>query len=124
MALAEFLHKYISTQNIPGKILDDLRLAAEETFINIVNYVYPPDENHNVTVELSHSANSINITFTDTGHAFDPLTNFSARIDTGERCKGGVGIHLIKSLTDQQEYRRIDKRNVFTLSKHYHAERN
>ena len=61
-ALAEFLRKYISTQNVPDKILDDLRLAAEETFINILNYAYPPDENNNVTMQLSHSTNSINIT--------------------------------------------------------------
>jgi len=119
MVLAEFLRKYISTQNIPDEILDDLRLAAEEIFINIVNYAYPPNESQNVTVELSHSANSMKITFTDTGRAFDPLTDCTARIDSGDRCKGGMGIHLIKSLTDQQEYRRIENRNIFTISKLY-----
>jgi anti-sigma regulatory factor (Ser/Thr protein kinase) len=119
VTLAKFLRKYISTQNIPNKILDDLRLAAEEAFINIVNYAFPPEEVHKVTIELSHSSNSIDITFTDTGRAFDPLTDCTARIDSGDRCKGGMGIHLIKSLTDQQEYRRIENRNIFTISKLY-----
>lgn len=122
--LAECLREYVHTQNIPDEIFDDLRLAAEEIFINIVNYAYPREELHGVTVVFSHTANSMDITFTDAGRAFNPLTDYAAAIDTHDCCEGGMGIHLIKSLTDQQEYNRIEKRNVFTVSKYYAADQN
>jgi anti-sigma regulatory factor (Ser/Thr protein kinase) len=117
--LSKALSSYINTQDIPDEILHDLRLVTEETFINIVNYAYPPEETHEVTIELSHSDNRINITFIDAGKAFNPLTDCTASIDTDDHCDGGMGIHLIKSLTDKQEYNRIEERNVFTVTKHY-----
>ena len=117
--LFEVLSTYISTQNIPDEILNDLRLVTEETFINIVNYAYPVKETHEVTIEFSHSGNRINITFIDSGRAFNPLSDCIPSIDSNDHCDGGMGIHLIKSLTDQQEYNRIEERNVFTVTKHY-----
>jgi anti-sigma regulatory factor (Ser/Thr protein kinase) len=47
------------------------------------------------------------------------LTDCSSNLDTNDHCNGGMGIPLIKSLTDKQKYIRIDKRNVFTVTKHY-----
>jgi anti-sigma regulatory factor (Ser/Thr protein kinase) len=117
--LFEVLSTYIRTQNIPDEILNDLRLVTEETFINIVSYAYPTEETHEVTVEFSHSNSCIDITFIDSGRAFNPLVDCTTSLDTDNNCDGGMGIHLIKSLTDQQEYNRIEERNVFTVTKHY-----
>jgi len=118
-ALSDFLSEYISSNNLPSEILDDLRLVIEEAFVNIVNYAYPAKKNQTVNIELSHSANAISITFIDTGRAFNPITDCKTSIESSDHCDGGMGIHIIKSLTDQQEYNRIEKRNVFKLTKHY-----
>ena len=118
-ALTKFISSYISTQNIPEIIFDDLRLATEEIFINIVNYAHPTNETHTITIELWHTKSSLNICFIDTGCAFNPIVDCTPSIDTNDHCEGGMGIHLIKSLTDKQDYNRIDKRNVFTVTKHY-----
>ena len=118
-ALSKFIRHYISEENIPDTLLDDLHLATEETFINIVNYAYPPDETHKIIIEIWHSENSIDISFIDAGRAFNPLVDCTSDIETDDLSKGGMGIHLIKSLTDNQQYNRIDERNVFTVTKHY-----
>ena len=118
-ALSDFLSEYIRSNNIPTEILDDLRLVAEEAFANIANYAYPAEETQAVSIEIGHSSNAVSITFIDTGHPFNPLTVCKASIETGDHCDGGMGIHIIKSLTDQQEYNRIKKRNVFTIIKNY-----
>lgn len=117
--LAELLAAFIKSNDIPGEISSDLRLALEEVFINIVDYAYPKDKDHIITIEFNNSADSISITFIDTGIAFNPLTDYEANIDTDDHCEGGMGIHLIKSLTDQQKYDRIKQHNVFTVTKHY-----
>ena len=117
--LTEFIHHYINTQNIPDIIFNDLRLAGEEIFINLVNYAYPPNETHKIAIEIYHSKNCVNLTFIDTGRVFNPLVDYTSSITTDDHCEGGMGIPLIISLTDNQQYHRIDERNIFTVTKYY-----
>lgn len=117
--LADMLAEFIKSNDTPDEINHDLRLVLEEAFINIVNYAYPGDKDHSITIEFNNSADSISITFIDTGIAFNPLTDCHTDIETDDHCEGGMGIHIIKSLTDQQEYDRIKQHNVFTVTKHY-----
>jgi len=118
-----FFIEYIKQQDIPDSIQDDFRLALEETFINIISYAYCDEQAHDIHVEISHSCNAdtgtINIAFIDTGRAFNPLTDADKFCADDEHCDGGMGIHLIKSLTDAQVYKRTKQTNVFTLTKHY-----
>ena len=114
-----FLADYISTNKIPDEIHNELRLVAEEIFVNIVSYAFSDSEPHTIDIELSSNSNDICMTFTDAGLAFNPLTDCDADLDNDDHCEGGMGIPLIKSLTDQQEYNRIRQCNVFTLTKHY-----
>ena len=121
--LSDFLAEYISTNSIPDVIHHDLRLAAEEAFVNIVNYAFANKETHTISIEISSTSNTVSITFIDSGIEFNPLhppdSNSDENIDTDNFCEGGMGIHLIKSLTDHQEYNRIKQRNVFTVTKYY-----
>ncbi|MDX2505531.1 MAG: ATP-binding protein [Gammaproteobacteria bacterium] len=117
--LSDFLTEYAKTFEISDEIYHDLRLVIEEAFVNIASYAYAKEDHQTVTIELSHTSNEISITFTDTGIAFNPLTDPAESKCTDDQCEGGMGIHLIKSLTDQQKYNRIKQRNVFTVTKHY-----
>lgn len=117
--LSAFLTDYESSNNIPNEIQHDLRLVLEEVFVNITNYAFPSGEKHTVSIEISNTANAISITFIDDGIAFNPLIDCNNEIDADDHGEGGMGIYLIKSLTDQQEYSRIEQRNVFTVTKHY-----
>jgi len=117
--LSAFLTDYESSNNIPDEIQHDLRLVLEEAFVNITNYAFASGETHTVSIEISNTANAISITFIDDGIAFNPLLDCNNEIDADDHCEGGMGIYLIKSLTDQQKYNRIKQRNVFTVTKHY-----
>ncbi len=117
--LSAFLTDYESSNNIPDEIQHDLRLVLEEVFVNITNYAFPSGETHTVSIEISNTENAISITFIDGGIAFNPLIDCNNEIDADDHGEGGMGIYLIKSLTDQQEYSRIEQRNVFTVTKHY-----
>ena len=117
--LSDFLAEHAKTSEIPDEIYHDLRLVIEEVFVNIASYAYAEEDRQPVTIELSRSTNEISITFTDAGIAFNPLTDPAECKDTDDHCEGGMGIHIIKSLTDQQKYRRINQHNVFTVTKHY-----
>ncbi len=117
--LSDFLGEYAKTFEISDEIYHDLRLVIEEVFVNIASYAYAEEDQQTVTIELSRTSDEISITFTDTGIAFDPLTDPAECKDTDDHCEGGMGIYIIKALTDQQKYSRINQHNVFTVTKHY-----
>ena len=117
--LSEFFSQYVETFHIPDEIFNDLRLAIEETFVNIASYAYDEKDSRNITVELNNADQEVSVTFTDTGIAFNPLIDDSECSAGVDHCEGGMGIHLIKSLTDRQEYDRVGQSNVFTITKHY-----
>ena len=119
--IADFLKDYIQDNNISVDVLDDLRLVLEETFINIVNYAHPAQQGQaeDVNIELSHDPASISMTFIDNGEKFDPLADNTKQMDIDDLCDGGMGIHIIKSLSDEQHYQRVGQHNVFTVTKHY-----
>ena len=100
-------------------IYNDLKLAIDETFVNIVSYAFDDDSSHDIAMEFDHSDYRIDITFIDDGIAFDPLNDSNKTMDPDNLDEGGMGIHIIRSTTDGQHYERIDQRNVFTLTKHY-----
>ncbi|MFV2005559.1 MAG: ATP-binding protein [Gammaproteobacteria bacterium] len=117
--LFEFLLDYVDSNDISDDIFNDLKLIIEETFVNIASYAHEENETQTVTVELSSNTETISITFSDTGIAFNPITDCNKDIEKIDPCEGGMGIHIIKSLSDHLEYKRIKQRNVFTVTKHY-----
>jgi len=117
-ALMTFLSESLSKLDLSEETYNDLRLVSEETFSNIVNYAYQDNE-QTIIIEIIASSHSIDLTFIDNGIAFNPLIDSNKDIDTIDKCEGGMGIHLITTLTDKQVYKRLQKRNVFTLTKNY-----
>ena len=117
--LSDFLAGFVKTLKIPDEIYHDLRLVAEEAFVNIASYAYKEDDSQTVTIQLISTPDEISITFTDTGIAFNPLTDPAECDPADDHCEGGMGIQIITSLTEHQEYNRVGQSNVFTVTKHY-----
>jgi len=117
--LHDFLLNHIKSNDMSDETQHDLRLVIEEIFCNIVNHADVASQNNTISVELCHCIHTIIITFIDTGKAFNPLCDHENCMDSNDHAEGGMGVHLIKSLTDHQEYKRIDQQNVFTVTKHY-----
>ena len=117
--LVELLNSYAKSKDMPDDIKNDLRLVTEEIFVNIINYAYKSADTQSVDIEFNSNTESVSITFIDTGIAFNPITDCKKDIEKNDHCEGGMGIHLIMSLTDDQEYNRVDQRNVFTIIKYY-----
>ena len=116
--LSDFLAVYAKSFNISDESYNDLRLIVEEVFINITSYASMDDE-QSIKIELDSTPTEINVTFTDSGIAFNPLTDATECQGTDGHCDGGMGIHIVKSLSDHLEYNRINQHNVFTITKHY-----
>jgi anti-sigma regulatory factor (Ser/Thr protein kinase) len=117
--LHSFLITFAEVNDIPAETYHDLRLVVEEVFINIISYAYTDTKSHVIAVELNDTGETISITFTDSGIAFNPITDCDENSSKTDHCEGGMGIDIIKSLTDSRQYYRINQHNVFTVTKLY-----
>jgi anti-sigma regulatory factor (Ser/Thr protein kinase) len=117
--LHRFLIAFAEANDISAETCHDLRLVSEEVFVNIINYAYVDNKSHDISVEVNDTDGATRITFTDSGIAFNPITDCDERSNKTDHCEGGMGIDIIKALTDSQEYHRVNQHNVFTVTKLY-----
>ena len=94
-------------------------LAIEELVINCIHYGYDDDKVHTIAIDLSIEDETLTVTFIDDGHPFDPLRAPAPDLSlkAQDRPVGGLGIHLLRQLSDHVSYRRHDGTNRFTLTK-------
>lgn len=99
------------------------RLAIEELGTNALKYGYDDHQAHEVDVELELSEFGLQVTFMDDGRPFNPLETAAPDVSLPleERTIGGLGIHLLRSVTDNLEYQRVDGKNRIRLFKRFNS---
>jgi anti-sigma regulatory factor (Ser/Thr protein kinase) len=104
---------------VEREIAAELRLVVEEGLVNIVTHAYGSNEEGEVAVALAVQVTDVRLVLRDRGRPFNPLEQPGPDLDlpVDERPIGGLGIHLIKTLTDEQTYRREGEENVLVLIK-------
>lgn len=97
----------------------ELKLAVEEAVVNVISYAYPAGETGPVSIEIICTPEEAQVKIIDEGEEFDPTAtdDVDISLDVDDRAIGGLGIHLVKQLTDSLEYRREDGKNILTLTK-------
>ena len=100
-------------------IAGELMLVTEELVVNIINYGYQDQLEHSIGIDLSLTAQQLSITFTDDAQPFNPLSQNTPELGlpSEEAEIGGLGIPLIRRLSDHQHYEYKDGHNIFTVSK-------
>jgi sigma-B regulation protein RsbU (phosphoserine phosphatase) len=71
-----------------------------------------------VNLEAVLEGRMLRFTLTDRGMFFDPTTVPEADTTASleDRRIGGLGIHLVRSIMDTVTYKRLDGKNVLTLT--------
>jgi anti-sigma regulatory factor (Ser/Thr protein kinase) len=92
--------------------------VSEELLANIINHGYEDNAEGYIDIELAADENSVQMTFTDTARAFNPLEREHPDV-INDLAEGGMGLLLVKSLTDEQRYKRDNNQNVLTVTKNY-----
>ena len=109
-SIEEFGHQ----ENWPDDLIFKLHLILEELGLNAMTY----GGASSVRIVISVEAESVTIEISADGGAFDPLhdapqPDVNAALD--DRAIGGLGIHLVRTLTNDLSYRREGGRNHLTL---------
>ena len=85
----------------------------EEIVTNIVKYAHGDDRPHEIAVSISLVAGQAVLCIEDDGRPFNPLA--APPPDTEgpiqQRPVGGLGIHLVREMSESIGYRRIEGKN-------------
>ncbi len=112
------IERLLAEHVVESDLVAEIRLVAEEGMVNIVRNAYPEEEG-DIEVTLSVNVTEVRIVLRDRGRPFNPLEHPAPDLGVavGERPEGGLGIHLIRSLTDDRSYSREGDENVLVLIK-------
>lgn len=118
--MLDFLTEISEKHGVQAKKANQIRLAAEEVLINIINYAYPNDKG-NIEIDCTITEGmALKIEISDSGVPFNPLSlpepDIKAPIE--KRKIGGLGVHLIRNIMDEVNYKREHDKNILTLIKY------
>ncbi len=103
--VGEELERVMSGAGFAGKQILDMQLAVEEAFINIIRHGYHGAYGA-ILIAIDFQEGRLTVTIEDDAPPYDPTRfqepDFSA--DLEKRPIGGLGIHLMRSLSDEMRY--------------------
>ena len=118
-AANEAASRWLQERNVPPAADYLANLAIEELVTNCIKYAYDDAKPHIIEIELKLSAGELVLTVTDDGRPFNPLE--APKPDTSLPVEdlpiGGLGIHLLRKMSDRMEYVRLEQKNQLTLRK-------
>ena len=112
-AVAAFADALSAKLEIVPKIANKIHIVFDEIYANIVSYSGATRASVSYHIENE----KLTLVFIDNGTPYNPLE--AAEPDTTlsveERQIGGLGIFMVKKMTEQMEYEYADGNNVLTL---------
>ncbi len=115
--LKEFILGHAQKNEVPELVLPKIDLVLEEVLLNIVNYAYPDNPKAVIKVGCALSPDKLNIRIIDQGKEFDPSAKPDPDISLSveERDIGGLGILLVRKISDEFSYQRSNNQNILDI---------
>ena len=114
--LAEEIGRFCASHSLGDDVLFELNLVLEELFVNTVRHGGCEGLENSARVRLRKTS-GVEVEYHDRGEPFDPTRAEPAAIDAPleARSAGGLGIHLVRQLMRDVEYRRVEEWNQITM---------
>jgi serine/threonine-protein kinase RsbW len=113
----------ISDGGADEQVVFRFRLALDELITNVVMHGFPNGGTHLIGIALDVSAERVAVEVSDGGAPFDPLLVAEPVLDAAveDRAIGGLGLHFVKQLIPELNYRRTKGLNILSLASPLHA---
>ena len=118
---ADAVDRFLAEHEAGPDILYLARLVIEELVSNTIKYGYDDQGTHEIRIEARMEEGTMILEITDDGHPFNLLEapEPALHLPIDERPIGGLGLHLVRSMSDSVEYRRSGSNNIVTVRKNY-----
>lgn len=118
--LAAAVEEMAETEAWAPDVAFQIQLALDEIGDNLVEHRTEAQSTY-MEITLNSDERTATVEVVDDGVAFDPTADAPAADVSSaleDRPIGGLGLHLIRNMMDEVDYRREDGRNILTLVKH------
>ena len=120
-SLRNELDRHLRDCSLPDTVRSTLLVVAEEILTNIVYHGCCDEASDTIEVTVGQNNAVVHMEFIDAGKPFNPLKE-TDRATAGQFVDnmepGGIGVLLVRELTNRQEYIRKADRNHFRITKH------
>jgi len=95
-----------------------VNLVLDEIVSNAIKHGHPNEADGEIEVSLALDGHLMTILVSDDGIPFNPLDVPAPNLDLPieERPVGGLGVHIVKAVSETIAYRRENGRNLLTLT--------
>ena len=116
--LVERLDAFGQEAQLPDDVVFRLTVALDEVVTNIVRHAFDRQGGHDILLGITVDERFVTAVVEDDGPPFDLRSVAPADVDAPIEFRpiGGLGVHLVRSLTHALEYRREGARNIVTLT--------
>lgn len=120
------VREFLGACGAPGAAEFLADLVIEELVTNTIKYGYDDEAGHRVRVRVEFHDGRLCLEVRDDGRAFDPLAQAppDTTLAAEHRDIGGLGLHLVRQMTDEVRYERRGDENVVTAIKAFPAPSN
>ena len=113
-----FVTEQAQKKGFSEESISSVCLAVEEALVNVFNHAYAAGAG-DVEVRVNASDGPLlTVEVRDSGIAFNPLSlpEPDVKADIAERKVGGLGVFLIRRMSDNLQYRRENDSNILTIT--------
>jgi phosphoserine phosphatase RsbU/P len=112
------LGEILQTESLIVELIEDVQLITEEVLVNIIQHGYENSDDQSINLRVQISTETISVSFEDHGKPFNPLVEIDlpdTSVEPDEITVGGLGLCLIRELSDRIEYDYHNGKNLFTF---------
>lgn len=116
---AETAARWLQAHDVPPAAGAMAQLGLEELVTNCIKYGYDDGREHVIRVSVTISDTHLALRVVDDGHPFNPIEALAPDLSQPleKRTVGGLGLHLLRTMSDRMDYERRDGFNHVTLEK-------
>ncbi len=105
------------SHDLPAATAERIDMCSVEAVTNIVTYAYADDAAHQIRLSLERDAQAVSLEIEDDGAAFDPrvIARPERPTSLAEAKIGGLGVHIVRSLSDELQHQRCGDLNRLRL---------
>jgi glutaminase len=109
-----FVKRYTAAHDINALVTHRINVVLDEVLASIIEHGSGDMECRQIALEFDVTPERLEIVVTNDGREFDPLAPSAPDLEDAEM--SGMGIKLIRNLTEDVGYRRSNDKNVLTLA--------
>jgi anti-sigma regulatory factor (Ser/Thr protein kinase) len=116
--LLTFIRNEAKKSGFTENLLQRIELVAEEALVNVFVHGYSHQDGQVEVRCIVSDEPALTIEVRDKGISFDPLSLADPDVhsDLADRKIGGMGVFLIRRMTDRVAYRREGDSNIFSMT--------